>query len=53
MARGAETRGYLHTVTITVAAQNYEAPIVFAYGLATIGILGQIGFFDHFTVSFD
>ena len=53
IARGAETKGYLHTVTITVAAQNYEAPIVFAYGLATIGILGQIGFFNHFTVSFD
>ena len=53
IARGAETIGYLHTVTLTVAAQNYEAPIVFAYGLSITGILGQVGFFDHFIVTFD
>jgi hypothetical protein len=53
IARGAETIGYLHTVTLTVAAQNYEAPIVFAYGLSMTGILGQTGFFDQFTVTFD
>jgi len=29
------------------------APIVFAYGLSATGILGQIGFFDHFIVTFD
>ncbi len=53
IARGAETIGYLHAVTLTVAAQSYEAPIVFAYGLSITGILGQIGFFDHFIVTFD
>lgn len=53
IAKGPETVGYLHTVTLTVAAQSYEAPIVFAYGLSTTGILGQIGFFDNFIVSFD
>ena len=53
IARGAETTGYLHRVTLTVAAQTYDVPIVFAYGLATTGILGQIGFFDHFVVTFD
>ena len=31
----------------------HEAPIVFAYGLSATGILGQIGFFDHFIVTFD
>lgn len=53
IGKGAETIGYLHTVTLTVATQNYEAPIVFAYGLSATGILGQIGFFDHFIVTFD
>ena len=53
IARGAETTGYVHTVTLTVAAQSYEAPIVFAYGLSVTGILGQVGFFDHFIVTFD
>jgi len=53
IARGPETIGYLYTVMLTVAAQSYEAPIVFAYGLSTTGILGQIGFFDHFVASFD
>jgi len=40
-------------VTLTVATQTYEAPIVFAYGRSATGILGQIGFFDHFIVTFD
>ena len=53
IARGAETSGYLHRVTITVAAQTYQAPIVFAYGLSSTGILGQVGFFDHFIATFD
>lgn len=53
IAREAETIGYLHTVTLTVAAQSYEAPIVFAYGLSITGILGQVGFFDQFIVTFD
>lgn len=53
IAKGVETKGYLHTVTLTVAAQSYEAPIVFAYGISATGILGQIGFFDHFIVTFD
>jgi hypothetical protein len=53
IGRGTETRGYLHTVTLTVAAQNYKAPIVFAYGLSITGVLGQIGFFNHFIVTFD
>jgi Aspartyl protease len=53
IGKGTETMGYLHRVTLTVAAQTYNTPIVFAYGLSTTGILGQIGFFDHFIVTFD
>lgn len=53
IAMGAETIGYLHTITLTVAAQSYRALIVFAYNVSTTGILGQIGFFDHFIVTFD
>jgi hypothetical protein len=53
IAVGAKTIGYLHTVTLTVAAQTYQAPVVFAYGISATGILGQIGFFDHFIVTFD
>jgi len=53
IARGAKTIGYLHTVNLTVAAQTFEAPVVFAYGITATGILGQIGFFDHFVATFD
>jgi hypothetical protein len=50
---GGETTGFLHNVTLTLAAQNFEATVVFAYGIATTGILGQTGFFNHFVVTFD
>ena len=53
VAMGTRTVGYLHKVTLTVAAQTYEAPIIFAYDISATGILGQIGFFDHFIVTFD
>lgn len=48
-----ETTGFLHNVTLTLAAQTFQAPIVFAYGISTTGILGQTGFFEHFVVTFD
>jgi len=51
--RDANATGFLHRLSITVAAQTFEAPIVFAYGLTAIGILGQVGFFDHFVATFD
>jgi hypothetical protein len=50
---GRETVRFLHHVTLTVAAQTFQAPIVFAYGILTTGILGQTGFFDHFVATFD
>ena len=53
IARGTQTAGYLHRVTLTVAAQTFEAPVVFAYGVSAAGILGQIGFFDRFIATFD
>jgi hypothetical protein len=48
-----ETAGFLHNVTLTLAAQTFQAPVVFAYGISTTGILGQTGFFDHFVATFD
>jgi hypothetical protein len=48
-----ETTGFLHNVTLTLAAQTFQAPVVFAYGISATGILGQTGFFDHFVVTFD
>jgi hypothetical protein len=51
--REASTTGFLHRLDITIASQTFEAPIVFAYGLTSAGILGQVGFFDHFIAAFD
>lgn len=48
-----ETAGFLHYVTLTIAAQTFQSPVVFAYGISTTGILGQSGFFDHFVATFD
>ena len=51
--RDANVVGFLHRLTVTIATQSYEAPIVFAHGMTAIGILGQVGFFDHFLATFD
>ena len=51
--RDANATGFLHRLQITVAAQTFEAPIVFAFGITAIGILGQVGFFEHFVATFD
>jgi hypothetical protein len=48
-----ETAGFLHIVTLTLAAQTFEARVVFAYGISTTGIRGQTGFFNHFVATFD
>lgn len=50
--REANVVGFLHRVTITIAAQSYETPVVFAPGMTALGILGQVGFFDHFVATF-
>ena len=44
IARGAQTTGFLHNVTLTLATQTFQAPVVFAYGISATGILGQTGF---------
>jgi aspartyl protease len=51
--RDAVTTGFLHTLSVTIAAQTYDMPIVFVHGISAIGILGQIGFFDQFVATFD
>ena len=45
--------GFLHQVSVTIAAHTYKAPMVFASNIPATGILGQTGFFDHFKVTFD
>lgn len=51
--REANVVGFLHRVTLTIAAQSYEAPVVFAPAMTAVGILGQVGFFNHFVATFD
>ena len=51
--RDANATGFLHRLQITVAAQTLEAPILFAFGITATGILGQVGFFEHFVATFD
>jgi hypothetical protein len=45
--------GYIHNVRLLVAGESIETPVVFADHFATAGLLGQIGFFNHFVVTFD
>jgi len=46
-------KGIISNVNIEIAGSKYETSIVFAQISGTIGILGQIGFFDKFVVKFD
>lgn len=46
-------RGIIAKVNIEIAGFAYETSIVFAEISGSIGILGQIGFFDKFIVKFD
>jgi len=60
---GIEGRGvptYFHDVVIEVGSWRYKTPTAFTnYGMVstpdqiTYGILGQVGFFNHFKVTFD
>ena len=45
--------GYIHKVRMQVAGDSYETNVVFCYELSMVGLLGQVGFFDHFIATFD
>jgi hypothetical protein len=50
---GVSVPGYIHRVRLLLAGETFETSVVFAEKLPVAGILGQVGFFDHFTVTFD
>jgi hypothetical protein len=51
---GAKNTGYIHKVRLQVAGDSYDTTVIFTYALSIPGgLLGQIGFFDHFIATFD
>lgn len=50
---GGVLKGIIAKVNMEIAGFGYETSIVFAEISGTIGILGQIGFFDKFIIKFD
>ncbi len=46
---------YIHRITLRLGAQGFETDVGFLPRMSDdgIGILGQIGFFDQFAVTFD
>lgn len=54
-ANGTTFEGIKEVVTLYVAGRSYECPFYFSDTLPhqTPVILGQLGFFDHFKITFD
>lgn len=50
---GGMLKGIIAKVNVEIAGFTYETSIVFAQISGTIGILGQLGFFDKFIIKFD
>lgn len=53
IAASAKVTGYIHKVKLLVAGDTIETPVVFADGIVSGGLLGQVGFFNHFIATFD
>ena len=53
IAAGIKMPGYIHRVRLLVAGELIETSVVFAEKFATAGLLGQVGFFEHFVATFD
>lgn len=49
---GSITKVYFHTIKLVVGAEMVEIKAGFSWDI-TANLLGQTGFFDNFTVSFD
>ena len=49
---GATSKVYFHTIKLVVGAEMVEIKAGFSWDI-TANLLGQTGFFDNFTVSFD
>jgi hypothetical protein len=53
VAVGMKAVGYFHRVKLLIAGHTIETTADFSNDIAAGGILGQVGFFDHFVVTFD
>lgn len=52
---GAPGKGYIHAVELKVRGDKYKTACVFSKDIADYGygILGHVGFFDHYRVRFE
>jgi len=50
---GATGKVYYHKIRLLVAGESIEIMAGFSHQLSVPGLLGQIGFFDNFIVTFD
>lgn len=50
---GAMGKVYYHKVRLLAAGETYEIAAGFSHQLSCAGLLGQVGFFDHFITTFD
>lgn len=52
---GGSMRAYFHTITVRIGEYTYQLYCGFSRDIPAdgYGILGQVGFFDHFKVTFD
>ncbi len=53
IVRGAEIDLYAHDVRLMIGADNFRMEAYFSEELAIPGLLGRIGFFDKYTITFD
>lgn len=50
---GSGGKAYYHNIRLVAAGDSLEIRAGFSYELSVPGLLGQIGFFDNFIVTFD
>lgn len=50
---GAMGKVYYHKIRALIAGESYEIAAGFSHQLSCAGLLGQVGFFDHFITTFD
>ena len=50
---GAATRIYLHNVSLFVLGNMFKIRAGFTDKLPLAGLLGRVGFFEHFKITFD
>jgi hypothetical protein len=53
LTRAAHSTIYFHNVNLHVATDVIRITAAFCEGLSVAGLLGRLGFFEHFVVTFD